>query len=129
LKRTEHVHHVDENPANNALSNLIVMTHGDHRSLHHHLDPEWAAANFAKGRAANRTARWTPEARRIQSERMTQRMNARWRDAGFRKARSEAVTRWLKIRWQDPAYRQQQSKWAKGRRASVQSPRFIASSR
>ena len=34
LDRDEVVHHMDENPKNNALSNLIIMSRKDHGSLH-----------------------------------------------------------------------------------------------
>jgi hypothetical protein len=34
LDRKEHVHHIDCNPANNALGNLQVMAAGDHIRLH-----------------------------------------------------------------------------------------------
>ena len=34
LKRSEHVHHIDENKSNNVLSNLLVLTIGEHTRLH-----------------------------------------------------------------------------------------------
>ena len=34
----EHIHHLDENPKHNELSNLIVLSHGNHIRLHHYLE-------------------------------------------------------------------------------------------
>ena len=36
LDINEHVHHIDEHPYNNNLSNLAVMSHKDHLTLHGH---------------------------------------------------------------------------------------------
>ena len=34
MKKGEEVHHKDENPSNNAISNLILTTHADHAGEH-----------------------------------------------------------------------------------------------
>jgi hypothetical protein len=31
----EEIHHIDENPANNAVENLMVVSRGEHQRLHH----------------------------------------------------------------------------------------------
>jgi hypothetical protein len=31
----EEIHHIDENPANNAIENLMVVSRGEHQRLHH----------------------------------------------------------------------------------------------
>ena len=38
LVRGEHVHHIDEDPANNDPANLLVLTAAQHRRLHVHYD-------------------------------------------------------------------------------------------
>lgn len=53
LLRSETVHHVDGNPANNSASNLLVCTHAYHRQLHVRLGRSSAWPQF-KDRATNR---------------------------------------------------------------------------
>jgi hypothetical protein len=40
LSAEENVHHLDEDPLNNDLSNLLVLSHSSHVSLHHYLDAQ-----------------------------------------------------------------------------------------
>ena len=37
-----HVHHVDENPENNSLSNLWIISKKNHASLHRFLEKQWS---------------------------------------------------------------------------------------
>lgn len=42
LESNQVVHHLDENPKNNALTNLIVLSRKEHSSLHHYLNRQRA---------------------------------------------------------------------------------------
>lgn len=42
LNRKLHVHHVDEDPYNNVLSNFWVLSNKNHASLHRFLEKEWS---------------------------------------------------------------------------------------
>lgn len=48
LREDEEVHHKDENPKNNALSNLILTTHNDHARTHSKKKKFWKKSPMNK---------------------------------------------------------------------------------
>lgn len=59
LLRTEVVHHIDGNPKNNAIENLIITTQSEH--CREHMRERWSRLSPAErdaATAAMRAARW-----------------------------------------------------------------------
>lgn len=50
------VHHIDENPDNNVLSNLMIMSRSNHAKLHRYLDNHWSL--FKKLNSSNSENCW-----------------------------------------------------------------------
>lgn len=50
------VHHLDENPLNNNIENLVLMSRSDHNSLHRHLQYHWSL--FLKENSSNPENCW-----------------------------------------------------------------------
>lgn len=48
LKRSEHVHHIDGDPLNNAPENLCVMSQSEHSALHHEVGQTEHGKRFTK---------------------------------------------------------------------------------
>lgn len=50
------VHHIDENPSNNKLSNLMILSRSNHTKLHHLLERNWSL--LSKGDNSNLENCW-----------------------------------------------------------------------
>jgi hypothetical protein len=50
------VHHLDENPENNTIENLLLMSRSDHNSLHRYLQQNWSL--WLKGHSSNPENCW-----------------------------------------------------------------------
>lgn len=72
------IHHIDENPRNNALENLACLTGSQHRKAH--LTPK-VLAQLDRARELSLVGRWKPAARQRASEAVKKRMEIERKDA------------------------------------------------
>jgi len=41
LSSNEEIHHIDKNPRNNDVSNLLIVSHDEHEKIHNKRIPKW----------------------------------------------------------------------------------------
>jgi hypothetical protein len=111
------VHHIDENPLNNSLDNLTVMTIHDHRSYHNKKrgsswlhtpessaksgaartgkpHPKWTEESRAKHLAARAKQVYSEESKKKMSESAKNRPRHPWSEETKRKMSESAYKRW-----------------------------------